>query len=218
MIKHHVQFFRQFRERFGTTGAIAPSSGFLASAIVGPMKAHSGPLRVLEVGPGTGAVTKKVVELLKPDDRFDLVEINDSFAEILQNRFEQEHRFQQVAHQSQIHVCPLQEFDPEERYDYILSGLPLNNFPPELVSELFEVFFDLLKPNGVLSYFEYMYIRSIKKRIGQAADRNRLKKLDEVIHPYLEAHRFRKSWVFVNLPPAWVQHLQMKDDGSLNTD
>jgi hypothetical protein len=73
----HVEFFRQYRQRFQTTGAVAPSSRFLARALAKPFEQHTGACRVLEVGPGTGAVTRRIVQMLKPADRFDLVELND---------------------------------------------------------------------------------------------------------------------------------------------
>ena len=47
----HVEFFRQYRRRFQTTGAVAPSSRFLARALARPYERHEGACRVLEVGP-----------------------------------------------------------------------------------------------------------------------------------------------------------------------
>lgn len=204
----HLTFFSQFRTRYKTTGAIAPSSRFLAGAITGPLKRRARPARILEVGPGTGAVTRRIVRMLNPDDTFDLVEINETFAELLNHRFAQDRHYSRVAEISRVHVCPLQEFQTEGNYDFIISGLPLNNFTPELVREFFEIFFRLLAPGGVLSYFEYMYVRTIRKRISKRPDRARMRALEEVIEPYLAEHRIRQNWVFVNLPPAWVQHLQ----------
>jgi phosphatidylethanolamine/phosphatidyl-N-methylethanolamine N-methyltransferase len=204
----HLTFFSQFRSRFETTGAIAPSSRFLAAAMTGPLKKRSGARRVLEVGPGTGAVTHKIVRLLQPEDRFDLVEINELFAGGLKQRFEDDPAYRIHAGISAVHTCPLQEFESPELYDVIISGLPHSNFSPELVREMFESYFRLLAPGGTLSYFEYMYVRSIRKRIGKKAERIRMRKLDEAVAPFLDTHQFKKSWVFVNLPPAWVQHLR----------
>ena len=62
----HLAFFKQFRETFTTTGAVAPSSRFLARAMTAPLARRDGPVRVLEIGPGTGAVTGKIVRLLRP--------------------------------------------------------------------------------------------------------------------------------------------------------
>ncbi len=99
-----------------------------------------------------------------------------------------------------MHVLPLQEFAADAPYDFIISGLPLNNFSPNMVREVFESYFKLLAPGGTLSYFEYMYVRSLRKRIGRRDEKQRMRSLDEIITPYLSQHRVRRSWVFVNLP------------------
>jgi phospholipid N-methyltransferase len=213
-MRDHLTFFQQFRQRFKTTGAIAPSSRFLASAMAGPMRKILGgpdepPKRILEIGPGTGAVTRSIVKLIRPHDRFDLVELNETFANLLNQRFETHRDYQKISGQSQVHMLPLQEFTAEAPYDFIISGLPLNNFSSDMVREIFECYFRLLAPGGTLSYFEYMYVRSIRKRVGPAEEKQRMKSLDEIIAPYLKQHRIRQSWVLINLPPAWVQHLQV---------
>lgn len=218
VLKEHIDFFRQFRERFQTTGSVAPSSRFLANAMAGPLRKHVGAKRILEVGPGTGAVTQRIVPLLNQNDRFDLVEINGVFAEMIEARFETDPRFQPVANVSQVHVCPLQEFQTAEQYDFIVSGLPINNFSSGLVAELFESFFRLLKPDGVLSYFEYMYVRPARRLVAPAKESRRLKKLDEIVNDYCSRFRFRRSWVFVNFPPAWVQHLRNTNGGAAETN
>ncbi|WP_197440624.1 class I SAM-dependent methyltransferase [Polystyrenella longa] len=209
---HHREFFRQFRSQFETTGAIAPSSRFLAKAITGPLlqkqrEAGEKPLRVLEVGPGTGAFTRFIVRQLRPQDQFDLVEINENFANVLESSFETDPHWNAVSSQSQLHRSPLQDFECDAPYDVIISGLPLNNFSPDLVASIFEQYWRLLKPTGSLSYFEYMYIRSAKKKLSVKAERERLHRLDEIIAPFLKSQRFKRSWVFMNVPPAWVQHL-----------
>ena len=176
--------------------------------MVGPLKERTQPVRVLEIGPGTGAVTRQIVQLLRPDDRFDLVELNESFAAMLNRRFQVDPSYRPLARQSEIHVCPLQEFRTEVQYDYIISGLPLNNFSADMVREIFEIYFRLLAPQGVLSYFEYMYVRPVRKLMSGRKERARLNALDEIMGSYLSQHHFHTGWVFVNLPPAWVQHLR----------
>lgn len=210
-VLERLAFYRQFRRNFETTGAITPSSRFLANAVTRPLRRRNGPARILEAGPGTGVVTKRILELMRPGDQLDIVELNPEFAAILQQRFEQEPLFRERAAQCRLHVCALQEFQTEQPYDFLISGLPLNNFSPALVAEIFEVFFRLMAPGGVLSYFEYMGVRQIKKLVSNRHEKNRLKELDKVAGRYLARHRFRRDWVFANVLPAWVQHLQQAE-------
>src|SRR6185312_11129733 len=69
------KFFRECRRHFHTTGAILPSSRFLARALVRPMRGPRPPWRILEVGPGTGSVTREIARRMLPGDRLDAVEI-----------------------------------------------------------------------------------------------------------------------------------------------
>lgn len=207
-VKEHVEFFKQYRETFYTTGAIAPSSPFVARALCRPLEKHPGPVRVLEVGPGTGPITKRIARLLKPGDRLDLVELNEKFVEVLKRRLQDDPDMSRVADRVHVHQMAIQEFQTDQPYDFIISGLPLNNFSPELVSEIFDGLFRLLAPNGLLTYFEYMYIRRIKRKLARGARREHLDKLDSLLMTVLQRHRVDRDSILVNFPPAWVHHLR----------
>lgn len=209
--RDRLAFFRQAREHYHTTGAIAPSSRFLARSQAGPLAQLKTrldrPVRVLEVGPGTGAVTRRIVKLLEPGDTFDLVEINQAFADLLVRQFIDNPAFARLSDTASVHAVPLQEFRSESPYDVIISGLPMNNFASELVEELFEAYFRLLAPEGTLSYFEYMYMRPMRKLVSGREDRGRVNRIARIMGDHCRQRQSRTSWVFVNLPPAWVQHL-----------
>lgn len=168
----------------------------------------SAPVRILEIGPGTGPVTDSIVRLLKPDDVFDLVELNEEFVRILNLRFASETVWRNVKSQSQIHQLPVQEFQASESYDFVISGLPLNNFPADLVKTIADTYFRLLKPGGVLSYFEYMYVRPVRKVVTSGAERIRITAIDETLRGYCDRCRIRRDNIWMNIPPAWVQHLR----------
>jgi phosphatidylethanolamine/phosphatidyl-N-methylethanolamine N-methyltransferase len=157
------EFFRQFRQQYDTTGSVLPSSRALARALTRPMRKHAGPRRILEVGPGTGAVTREIVRQLRPDDRLDIVEINGSFVELIRRRFEEESSFRCRNHLARLIHAPLQEVEGQGVYDYMISGIPLNNFAPPLVEEIFRSYRRLLQPEGMLSYFEYATLRDLKR-------------------------------------------------------
>jgi len=216
-LRNQMVFLSQFGKQFETTGSLIASSRFLAKTITRYLADRPDqPIRVLECGPGTGAFTDQIVRHLRAGDTFDLVELNESFVDVLSHRFESEQAWQAVDELSKIHEVPLQDFETEGNYDFVISGLPLNNFPPKLVAEIMDVYFRLLKPAGTLSYFEYMYIRPIRRSVAPGAGGQKIREIHQIVESYLAQHRIARDTVLLNTPPAWVQHLQPASEPQQN--
>ena len=211
-LKHYVSFFREFRRTFHTTGAILPSGQQLSKATLKPFIDRKKPSRVLEVGPGSGAVTQQIVQHLRKGDVFDIVELNDTFVDILRNRFATEPSFKQFASQSTVHHLPIQEFVAAEPYDFIMCGLPFNNLPPRIVKDIFIHFTQLLAPGGVLSFCEYLWIRRMSSLLSSRPERLRLARVGCILSWYLDRYAFHHDTAFVNFPPAVVHHLRLSED------
>jgi phosphatidylethanolamine/phosphatidyl-N-methylethanolamine N-methyltransferase len=202
------EFFSQFRGQYFTTGSILPSSRALGRALATPLRKGKSPRNILEVGPGTGAVTAEILRCLRPEDRFDIVEINGHFVQILERRFAEEPLFQHHRRQVRIMHMPLQEVPGTAQYDFMISGLPLNNFPVSLVRDIFASYRRLLKPEGVLSYFEYLWIRPIKMLLVGKKDKKRLHVLTRMLDRRIRAHQIGEERVFFNVPPAVARHFR----------
>ena len=202
------EFFGEFRRHYFTTGSILPSSRALARALTGPLRQRKMPARILEVGPGTGAVTAEILRCLRADDWLDIVEINEHFVAVLEKRFAEEPLWQRRRKQVRLIHAPLQEVAGQAVYDFMISGLPLNNFPLALVRDIFKSYQRLLRADGVLSYFEYLLIRSLKLLLLRGPDRQRLEALSRLFEGEIHAHQFREQWVFPNVPPAVARHFR----------
>jgi len=212
-------FFREFSSRFETTGSIVPSSRFLAKGITRHVaRRGDSPIRVLECGPGTGAFTDQIVPHLRAHDTFDIVELNGSFASILRRRFATDPCWQAVASVTTIHQLPLQNFIPSGPYDFIISGLPHINFSTRVVEQIIDCYLRLLKPGGTLSYFEYMQIRPIRKAVTLGIDRQRIHEVDSLMNAHLGKHRVCRDSIFLNFPPAWIQHLTASSEFPSTSD
>ncbi len=199
------EFFGQFRRQFYTTGSIVPSSRALARALTRPLRRHAGPRRVLEAGPGTGAVTQEIVRQLRPDDRLDIVEINATFVEVIRRRFDEEPAFRRRRDQTQLIHAPIQAVAGQGVYDLIISGIPLANFAAPLVEEVFGSYRRLLKPEGMLSYFEYVALRDLKRTFIRA-ERARLTALAAVLEDKIRRYQVDEEVVVFNVPPAVARH------------
>ena len=108
-------FWRQFRQAYHTTGAVLPSGRGLCAALshfvrtpeLGEAASAAGtnsaavehrhaPRRILEVGPGTGAVTAQIVRDMRPGDHLTLVERNEQFVDHLRDQLNSSDAFQKA--------------------------------------------------------------------------------------------------------------------------
>lgn len=207
MFNESRAFFRQFRRQFHSTGSLLPSSRYLARALTRPWRSRKRPARILEVGPGTGALTRWIVPLLGAEDRLDLVELNESFVVYLRQRLSQEEAFVSVRDRVRLFHADIEGFEADVHYDFIISGLPLNNFSADLVERIFQRFFELLEPGGMLSYFEYMYVRRLRCLTALGRSRTPRLALDAVLNQQLDQYQTGRDRVLRNFPPAWAHHL-----------
>ena len=208
-LTEHALFFWEFLRSFHTTGAILPSGRHLATALarfVGEKSRQ--PRRILEVGPGTGAVTRHIIAGMGPTDRIDLVELNDTFVGQLNHRFQHEPAFRAVAERSRVLHCPVEALPHSDHYDLIVSGLPLNNFALADVERILAALSELLMPGGTLSFFEYIAVRTARAMVSGRPERARLRGIGKALRAVLDGHEIRRDAVWLNVPPAWVHHVR----------
>lgn len=206
-------FWQQFRRDFHATGSIIPSGRALGRALTKYVRDPAGSRRILEVGPGTGAVTQWILDAMHEDDRLDLVELNPNFVAHLRQRFADDPRFQPRAHQVAIHNQPVESLavdSPQASggYDLIVSGLPLNNFAVDVVVGILGQLHRLLKPEGTLSFFEYVGVRPLRGLVSGRAERRRLRGVGQAIAAARSGRQIHRDLVLRNVPPAWVHHLR----------
>jgi phosphatidylethanolamine/phosphatidyl-N-methylethanolamine N-methyltransferase len=201
-------FWREFRRTFYSTGAVLPSGRRLCRALARHAGGDGKPKRVLEVGPGTGVVTCEIMAQLGPQDTLDIVELNDRFVAALRERLTTEDAWRRVADRVRIHHLPIEQFMPHEPFDCMISGLPLNNFPVDVVQSILMHLEGLAGDRATLSFFEYVGVRKAKSVFCSVAERKRLAGIGEALHKAFDRWQFERECVLANVPPAWVHHLR----------
>ncbi len=202
-------FLREFRQTFHSTGAVLPSGRALARSLASKVGGNGRGQKVLEVGPGTGAVTGQIIARLGADDRLDLVELNPRFAEVLSDRLRQEESWRAVADRVRVLQMPVEELGDDCRYDVIVSGLPLNNFSCQVVEQILAQFHRLAAAGASLSFFEYVAIRKAKSLCCKLPERRRLNGIESLLKRELDSWGVDRKCVLANVPPAWVHHLRL---------
>ena len=204
-------FLTQFLRSQHTTGSLIPSGRALGNALCRHVGRLPAPQKILEAGPGTGAVTGCIINRMRAEDELWMVELNPAFAEHLRRSFQQKPSFRAAAQRCHLVEGSVQELGPlgnEGQFDLVISCLPLNNFSSTTVRDILEAYGKLLKPGGVLSFFQYILVRPAKMFVSGSVERDRLKGVGDAIEGVLGEKEFAREWVWPNVPPAWVHHIR----------
>ncbi|MFJ6082326.1 class I SAM-dependent methyltransferase [Streptomyces sp. NPDC092369] len=197
-----MAFLLQFARTARTTGSLVPSGAALSRALtrhIRPGSAHR-PRAVLEVGPGTGAVTRHLAQRLGPYDTLELVEANGPFVDHLASALRHDTRLAAIAHRTRLHHGFVQDQRLGD-YDNIVCGLPFANLPPAQVKAIVGQLLSSLRPGGRLSFFSY-----VGGRAGQLLDPGQARSR-HVLREAIAPHVVGSEIVLSNLPPAYVHHL-----------
>ncbi|SCM77395.1 Phospholipid N-methyltransferase [uncultured Pleomorphomonas sp.] len=175
-----LKFLRSWAAKPLTTGAVSPSGRSLAramAAVVDP--AWDG--TVVELGPGTGAVTTALLERGVAPERLLAVEYNPEFAEHIRARFPG----------LRVKVGDAYEFADTLRHAgvanvaAVVSSLPLFTQPPLRRRHLLEQAMSALEPGRPFIQFSYALVPPLPAEAGRWT-------LDV------------SGWIVRNLPPARV--------------
>jgi phospholipid N-methyltransferase len=184
--------------------------------MVRPIRQASHPIRILEVGPGTGPFTRQIVKLLRPSDEFVICEVNPRFIERLKESLHPLPEYQRNSDRIRFFQGPVQELPKESLdsgFDVIVSSLPLANFHPADVESIFALFEGLLAEGGCITFFEYVGVRRIGIPFRSPSGSQRVRQVDQVVKKWCaqaeETGSIRRKVSFLNLPPAISIELQL---------
>ena len=186
-----LRFLRAFAQRPFATGAIAPSSRHLAAEMVAGSELASAST-VVEIGPGTGALTRAILDELSPDALLLAVELNPDFAVHLQATLPARVK---VVNGSGEHLDQFLQGCGRASADCVVCGLPWANFGRELQQRLMDGVLKGLRPGGCFSTFTYLHAVGLPygRRFASMLRAN-------------FANVERSPLVWKNLPPAFVYH------------
>jgi len=143
-----LTFLRSWAAEPLRVGAIAPSGNALADLITRDIGPGTGP--VIELGPGTGVFTDKLLARGVPEVDLTLVEYGSDFARLLQLRFPQARvMWMDAARLKSI------TFDVPQSVGAVVSGLPLLSLSPRKIIAILDGAFHHLGSRGAFYQFTY---------------------------------------------------------------
>lgn len=180
-VKANTRFIKNWVDAPMTTGAIAPSGSRLAKKMASFVPLDSG-LPVLEIGPGTGSVTRALLDYGVLPENLTALEYNTEFCEHIKTHFPEIRVIQGDAYsltntlQNAFGIVP--------KFAAIISSLPLLTRPKEDRDRLlFESLTHLAKG---APYIQFSY------------------GLTPPVETTAEVSLVKSSWILRNIPPARV--------------
>jgi phosphatidylethanolamine/phosphatidyl-N-methylethanolamine N-methyltransferase len=190
-------FFSEALRSLHVTASLFPSSRFLASALLRGI--DFGAARVIvELGIGTGAITKEILRRLKPNAVLVGVDLNPAFVNHV-GRTTQDSRFIPVLGQAE-RLGTLLSQHGISRADAIVSSLGLTAMRPSQRTTIMTQAAAHMTPDGVLTQYQYLHANGEPNWVSSLG----LVRFPE--NEFLKTH-FRhvaSERVIWNLPPAKV--------------
>ncbi len=160
-IHEDMNFVKTWVARPKTTGAVLPTSRYTAKRMASVIDPSNG-AKVLELGPGTGSITKAIIERgVKPENIYS-VEFNASFVPSLRQKYPGVNFLQGDAFALRNHLPDM----AGNNFEAVISGLPLLNFPVQKRVKLLLSLFGWVKRGNPVVQFSYGAMSPIPKRPG----------------------------------------------------
>lgn len=187
-------FLMESLKAIRATGSVAPSSRFLTGAMLARLD-FDRVQSVVELGCGTGAITRGILKRLRPDGRLIAIDINRKFIRHLQA-----HSTDSRLHAIESDAAQLRSLLAGlglERVDAVVSSLALTCLSPTRRAAILREVHSILRPGGTVTQYQYVG-RPVIARFDAA-------RLLETFFGEVQV-----STVLLNLPPAFVFHCQKK--------
>ena len=137
-------FFQEFLKHPLQIGSVIPSSGFLERRVVETAKVKSSRF-IVELGPGTGGITRAMLEASGRDFKLLSIEINPNFHAFIKNIRDD----RLTAHLGDaLHLKEIISQYSLGSPDAIVSGIPFSTMSEKWGSRIIQSVFDVLAPGG----------------------------------------------------------------------
>lgn len=145
-----VMFFREFLNAPKEVGSVYPSSAKLSKHIARLIDVRPDDV-VVEVGAGTGCITRHILNQLHSPKQLIAVERSSKFAKILREHFPDINTIEGNAAELSQLLAAVSDKKPR----YIISSLPLRSLPKDLVAAIIEQYALILPSDGKVIQYTY---------------------------------------------------------------
>jgi phosphatidylethanolamine/phosphatidyl-N-methylethanolamine N-methyltransferase len=192
-------FTTEVLANFYTVAAISPSSIHLASAMVEPLPL-SETLIAVELGAGTGSMTRALLDELPRRATLLAFEINPRFVNYLKANFRDPRLV--LINESVENIEQELRRRGYDHADAVVSSLGLGFMSERKRRKIFDALMPFVRPHTVLTQFQYVHAMQFSN------GRLRRLSLKPLLNDYFDSVESRIIWR--NLPPAYVYTCQLQ--------
>lgn len=143
-----IKFLKEFFKNWKEVGSIIPSSRFLTDRMLEVVDFKKAKV-IIEIGPGLGCFTNKILEKMDKNAKLFIFEINSNFCkELGKNKDKRLVIFNVSALDMIYHLKKV-------KADYVISGIPLSTLKSDSHSLFLKAIKNILKDGGVYIQFQY---------------------------------------------------------------
>ncbi len=144
---------------------------------------------IVELGPGTGAITTQIIQHMGEYNNFLGIELNEKIHHYVSMRFPQH----KIILDNAVNLPQIIKKENIDPIDIVISGLPWAIFPGDLQDQILSAIVQSLKDEGIFSTFAYIhgYVLPAAKRF-----KHKLYKHFSKVE--------KSSIIWKNIPPAYV--------------
>jgi phospholipid N-methyltransferase len=146
-------FTKEGFSKFKLNGSFLPSSKFLAKQMIKPIKMRKG-VCIVELGAGTGSLTKILAQKLPADGTLFVFELNPIFVKLLRETFKKDGRVR-IFEENAEHFGKVVKKHGFKEADYVVSGLPLAIIAPASRARILQEIKKNLSRDGLYIQFQY---------------------------------------------------------------
>lgn len=206
-----LQFVSLGLQKNATVGALFECSEYTGQELIKRMKelqeSSDNACSIIEVGAGQGAVSKVIIENLRPQDTLVLVELMPEFCDVLRKKFPAE-QFPNV----RIINENILDHAPAKQYDVCICTLPFNGFTPQLTQAILQKIQDIIKIKGYFSYVAYAFLPTIRYYLLKWGNsRKEFFQQLSLMQNLNKRFQFERSLVWRNIPPIFIHHLKFDE-------
>lgn len=187
-MNENIEFLQAFLKNPGKVGSIKPSSPELAQKMIAgitPDKNNA----VLELGVGTGAITKFLQEIVPDDKSYLGIELDRDLVRLLRRNFTD----MQIVRGNAVDTCAIHERSGIGKISYVICCLPFVSLPNEVGEQIMQQVDKFMQQGCTFRTFQYAHGYYFPSAI----------KLREFMRDRYGKSK-RSSLIVKNVPPAYT--------------